>query len=188
MKLRREKMETKNYLLRESQFDDYKYFAEWEVDPAVTQYLSYDDGRTYEDVVEEAYANRADASKADYTIVDKMTGKPIGRVFLSRIDPHSDSLDITKIYIGNAEYRGKGVAREVMEELLRYCFIFLHLERVTLDYYTGNERAANLYEKMGFKGEGVARNSTKKNGKYYDLNLMSMLKSEYLEKYSESKG
>ncbi|MBQ6496686.1 MAG: GNAT family N-acetyltransferase [Firmicutes bacterium] len=181
-------METKNYLIRESQFDDYKYFAEWEVDPFVTQYLSYDEDRTYEDVVEEAYANRADDTKIDYTIVDKMTGEPIGRVFLSRIDRHSDSLDITKIYIGNADYRGKGVAREVLEELLRYCFIFLHLERVTLDYYTGNVRASSLYEKMGFKPEGVARNSTKKDGKYYDLNLMSMLKSEYLARYSAKKG
>ena len=137
-------METKNYLIRESQFDDYKYFAEWEVDPFVTQYLSYDEDRTYEDVVEEAYANRADDTKIDYTIVDKMTGEPIGRVFLSRID--------------------------------------------RLDYYTGNVRASSLYEKMGFKPEGVARNSTKKDGKYYDLNLMSMLKSEYLARYSAKKG
>lgn len=181
-------METQNYLIRESEFNDYEYFAKWEVDPVVTEFLSYDEGRTYEDVVSEAYANKADPSKIDYTIVDKDTGKPIGRVFISRIDPHSDSLDITKIYIGEADYRGKGVAREVMEEILKYCFMFMHMERVTLDYYNGNDRASSLYEKMGFKNEGVARNSTKKDGKYYDLNLMSMLRSEFFEKYTKDKG
>ena len=98
-------METKNYLIRESAFDDYAYFAKWEVDPAVTEFLSYDEGRTYEDVVEEAYANKADDTKIDYTIVDKNTGSPIGRVYLSRIDRHSDSLDITKLYIGDADYK-----------------------------------------------------------------------------------
>ena len=177
-------METQNYLIRESQFSDYEYFAKWEVDPAVTEFLSYDEGRTYEDVVAEAYANKSDDTKIDYTIVDKNLNKPIGRVYISRIDRHSDSLDITKLYIGDKDYRGKGVAKEVMIEILRYCFIFMHMERVSLDYYTGNDRASALYEKLGFKNEGVARNSTKKDGKYYDLNLMSMLKSEFFEKYN----
>ena len=179
-------METKNYLIRECKFGDYEYFAKWEIDPAVTRYLSYDEGRTYEDVVSEAYANKADDTKIDYTIVDKASGEPIGRIFISRIDSHSDSLDITKIYIGNGDYRGIGAAREVMEELLKYCFLFLHMERVTLDFYTGNEIASALYRKMGFKDEGVARNSTKKDGKYYDLNLMSMLRSEFFEKYGKN--
>ena len=177
-------METQNYLIRESQFSDYEYFAKWEIDPAVTEFLSYDEGRTYEDVVAEAYANKSDDTKIDYTIVDKNLNKPIGRVYISRIDRHSDSLDITKMYIGDKDYRGKGVAKEVMIEILRYCFIFMHMERVSLDYYTGNDRASALYEKLGFKNEGVARNSTKKDGKYYDLNLMSMLKSEFFEKYN----
>lgn len=177
-------METQNYLIRESQFSDYEYFAKWEIDPAVTEFLSYDEGRTYEDVVAEAYANKSDDTKIDYTIVDKNLNKPIGRVYISRIDRHSDSLDITKLYIGDKDYRGKGVAKEVVIEILRYCFIFMHMERVSLDYYTGNDRASALYEKLGFKNEGVARNSTKKDGKYYDLNLMSMLKSEFFEKYN----
>ena len=174
-------MESNNCIIRESQFEDYKYFAEWEVDPAVTQYLSFDAGRTYEDVVSEAYANKADDTMIDYTIVDKISGEPIGRIFLSRIDKHSDSLDITKIYIGNSEYRGKGLAKEVMIALLEYCFEELGLHRVTLDFYSGNERAKCLYEKLGFKHEGVARESTKKDGNYYDLNLMSILRSEFLE-------
>jgi len=179
-------METKNYLIRESVFDDYKYFSKWEIDPAVTRFLSYDEGRTYEDVVAEAYANKADETKVDYTIVDKAKNEPIGRIFISRIDDHSDSLDITKIYIGNLDYRGKGAARECMEELLRYCFCDLNLQRVTLDFYTGNDIASSLYRKMGFKDEGVARKSTKKDGEYYDLNLMSMLRDEFLEKYGKN--
>ncbi|MDO4869778.1 MAG: GNAT family protein [Bacillota bacterium] len=172
-------METKNYIIRESEFNDYEYFARWEVDPAVTEFLSFDEGRTYEDVVSEAYATKSDDTKIDYTIVDKNTMEPIGRICISRIDRHSDSLDITKIYIGNGEYRGKGVAKEVMQELLRYCFTMLRMERVTLDYYSGNVKAAGLYKKLGFQNEGVARNATRKDGKYYDLNLMSILRSEF---------
>lgn len=175
-------METQNYIIREAEFADYQYFAGWETDPQTTEFLAYDEDRTYEDVVTEAFENRMDETKVDFTIVDRNTGKPIGRIYLSRIDRHSDSLDITKLYIGDDENRGRGVGREVMEELLEFCFTNLHMERVSLDYFTGNRRAAALYESLGFKNEGVARNACKKNGRYYDLNLMSMLRSEFFSK------
>ena len=50
---------------------------------------------------------------------------------------------------------------------------------MTTDYYTGNKKAAALYAGMGFSGEGVARHATRKDGKYYDLHLMSILRSEF---------
>lgn len=174
-------METQNFLIRETEFADYEFFAKWETDPQVIKYLSFDEDRTYEDVVTEALYNKFSTDKLDYTIVSKETGMPVGRVYISRLDKHSDSLDITKFYIGTPEIWGKGVGREIMNEVLKYCFTFLHMERVTLDYYTGNKRASTLYESLGFKSEGVARNATKKNGKYYDLHLMSMLRSEFFD-------
>lgn len=172
-------METQNFVIRRALFDDYEYFARWESDPEVVKFLSFDEGRTYEDVVTEALENKMDPSKMDFTIVDRTMDKPVGRIYISRIDRHSDSLDVTKLYIGERSMWGKGVGREIMVELLKYCFTFLHIERITLDYYTGNKRAAALYESLGFIKEGVARNATKKDGKYYDLHLMSMLRSEF---------
>lgn len=174
--------ENKNLLIRQTRFQDYEYFAKWEIDPGVTQYLSFDDDRTYEDVVNEAIESKNDPTKMDLTIVDKKTGEPIGRICVTRIDRHSDSLDITKIYIGEPEMRGKGIGEEAMRILLAYFFTFMHMERVSLDFYTGNKSAQNLYEKLGFKAEGIARNATKKNGRYFDLNLMSMLRSEFFNK------
>ncbi len=174
--------ENQNLLIRESRFQDYEYFAEWEKDPEVTAFLSFDDDRSYEDVVNEAIRDRNDETKMDLTIVDKKTEKPIGRILVTRIDRHSDSLDVTKLYIGDKQQWGNGYGEEVMRNLLEYFFTFMHMERVSLDYYTGNKPAQNLYEKLGFKSEGVARNATKKNGRYYDLHLMSMLRSEFFNK------
>ena len=161
-------METQNFI-----------FAVWEKDPVVTKYLSFDEERTYEDVVTEGLYNKFNKERIDLTIVARQSGEPVGRIYISRIDRHSDSLDITKFYIGDPKLWGKGIGREIMNEVLEYCFTFLHMERVTLDYYTGNKRASTLYESLGFKSEGVARNATKKDGRYYDLHLMSMLRSEF---------
>ncbi|MBQ3520594.1 MAG: GNAT family N-acetyltransferase [Firmicutes bacterium] len=172
-------METQNFIIRETEFRDYEYFAVWEKDPVVTKYLSFDEERSYEDVVTEGLYNKFNKERIDLTIVARQSGEPVGRIYISRIDRHSDSLDITKFYIGDPKLWGKGIGREIMNEVLEYCFTFLHMERVTLDYYTGNKRASTLYESLGFKSEGVARNATKKDGKYYDLHLMSMLRSEF---------
>ena len=68
-----------------------------------------------------------------------------------------------------------------MRLLLEYCFIHLHTERVTLDHLPHNSRAASLYQKLGFQFEGVMRNSGKKDGRYIDLHLLSMLRKEYYE-------
>ncbi len=174
--------EINNLLIRDAEFKDYEHFARWEIDPEVTRYLSFDDDRSYEDVVNEAIADKHDRTKMDLTIEDPKTGEPIGRILITRIDRHSDSLDITKLYIGDSSYRGKGAGEDIMKSLLAYFFTFMHMERISLDYYTGNKSAQNLYEKLGFSSEGVARNATKKNGRYYDLNLMSMLRSEFFSK------
>ena len=174
--------ENQNILIREARFQDYESFAKWEVDPEVTKYLSFDDDRSYEDVVNEAICDKSDDTKMDLTIVDKKTDRPIGRIIITRLDRHCDSLDVTKLYIGEADMRGKGVGEEVMRILLEYFFTFMHMERVSLDYYTGNKAAQNLYERLGFTNEGVARNATRKNGRYFDLNLMSMLRSEFFNK------
>lgn len=171
--------ENNAYIIRKSNFKDYEYFARWETDPEVTEFLSFDEGRTYEDVVEEAIAYKGDPTVMDLTIEDKKAREPIGRIIITRIDRHSDSLDITKVYIGSESCRGKGVGAEIMKLLLEYCFTFMHIERVSLDYYTGNKRAMALYEKLGFKDEGVARHATKKDGRYFDLHLMSMLRTEF---------
>lgn len=172
-------METQNFIIRETEFGDYEYFSVWEKDPKVTKFLSFDEERTYEDVVTEGLYNKFNSERMDFTIVERENGRPIGRIYISRIDRHSDSLDITKFYIGEPAMWGKGVGREIMTEVLEYCFTFLHMERVTLDYYTGNKRASTLYESLGFKSEGIARNATKKDGRYYDLHLMSMLRAEF---------
>ena len=120
-------METKNFVIRETEFGDYEYFARWETDPDVVRYLSFDEDRTYEDVVREGFSYAQDPSRLEFTIVSRAEEKPVGRISISRIDRHADSLDITKFYIGEKYLWGKGVAREIMVELLEYCFTFLHM-------------------------------------------------------------
>ncbi|MGI6733066.1 MAG: GNAT family N-acetyltransferase [Anaerovoracaceae bacterium] len=175
-------MESKNLIIRETIFSDCAFFAEWEKKEYIQEGFTMSRDRDYEEIVKEYVIRTQEPDKLQFTIVFREEDKPIGRIYISRIDTHADSLDITRIYIGEEAYLGKGLGEEAMLLILEHCFIQLHMERVTLDHLPTNERAASLYKKLGFQYEGVMRNAGKKNGRYVDLHLMSMLRSEYFEK------
>ncbi len=170
-------MESENIIIRKSIFDDCEIFTKWEQQDYIKEFLTINKERTYEEVVREFILREQDSSNEQYTIILK-ENRLIGRVYLSKIEKGFDSMDITRIYIGEKEYIGKGYGREAMELLLNYCFNILNMERVTLDHYAGNI-AGNLYLKLGFKYEGIMRNAAKRDNKYFDLHLMSMLREEY---------
>ena len=175
-------LETKNLIIRESEFKDCEFFAEWERSPEITKYLSYDSDRDYETVVKEFVLDGENKEMLQFTIVAKSDEKPIGRIHVTRVDRRNDSLDITKFYLTEHVDNREIIIEEAMRRFLEYAFINLHMERITLDYFIENRLAAHLYEQIGFSSEGIMRNAVKKDGRYYDLHLMSVLRADYYEK------
>ena len=175
-------MESKNLIIRESVFEDCKYFAEWETQPEVTEFFTIDEDRDYEQIVTEFVRYNLDPTKLQFTITLKPEEKPIGRIYISKINRAEDAMDVTRVYIADPELRGKGYGEEALRLVLQYAFINLHMERVTIDHFEHNRAASSLYEKIGFKNEGLMRNAGKKNGKYVNLQLKSMLRAEYYDK------
>lgn len=174
-------MVSENIIIRKTTFGDCEIFARWEQQDYIREFLTINKERIYEEIAREFILREQDSSNEQYTITLK-NKLPIGRIYLSKLSKESDSIDITRIYIGEKEYLGKGYGRETMELLLCYCFNSLKMERVTLDHYTGNS-AACLYLNLGFKYEGIMRNAAKRNNEYFDLHLMSMLREEYEKRY-----
>lgn len=172
-------MESNRLKIRASVFEDCVLFSKWEALPSVRSCFTMNDDWDYSKIVQQFVLRSQDKTHLQMTILLKETATPIGRIQISRIDPAYDSLDITRIYIANDEYRRRGLGEEAMHLILEYCFIQLHMERVTLDFIDGNFPAEALYLKLGFKKEGLARHGGKKNGMYLDFHMMSMLRNEY---------
>ncbi len=176
-------MESLNLIIRESIFSDCTIFSEWERKEYIQENFTMSGNRDYEEIVKEFILDSMDSTKLQYTIICRDGEKPIGRIQISNINEKTDSLDITRIYIGEESYLAKGLGKEAMHLLLDHCYIKLHTERVTLDHIPYNEKLSRFYKKLGFQYEGILRNAGKKNGRYVDFHLMSMLRSEYFEKY-----
>lgn len=119
-----------------------------------------------------------DSSKLNLSIVDKETDELIGMTGLLNIDRinHHAQLYIT---IGNKKYRGKRLPDEVIPLVLEYGFTELELKKIYLYTLPNNERGRHVYERNGFKLDGILRQQVYCRGKQQDLYVHSILKSEF---------
>ena len=82
-------------------------------------------------------------------------------------------------FIGNSDYRGKGIGTEVTKLVLKHCFDSLNLNKVTSGCLSNNFASKKSNEKNGMKLEGRLVNHVFENGKYYDVLRFGILKKDY---------
>lgn len=83
------------------------------------------------------------------------------------------------IKIGDKASQGKGYGSLAVQHLLSFAFKDLNLHRVYLNVFVSNEKAIRVYEKCGFKKEGLLREVYFIDGKRVDSFIMSILVNEY---------
>jgi diamine N-acetyltransferase len=101
----------------------------------------------------------------------------VGSCQLHSIHPVHRSAEL-QIRIGAEDARGRGVGREALQQLLWYGFDELDLHRIYLHVFTTNERAIRLYERAGFRREGVLREAALIDGAWVDVLLLALLRHE----------
>jgi len=84
-----------------------------------------------------------------------------------------------QIRIGEPSQRGQGYGTEAVRLLLDFAFKDLNLHRVYLHVFSTNAAAIRLYEKAGFKREGLLRKAAHIDGAYVDIVMMGILREDY---------
>jgi len=115
--------------------------------------------------------------RLDLAVVDKATGECVGEVVLNQWDPGNESCNF-RILIG-PRGRDRGLGTEATRLIIGYGFEHLGLHRISLEVYAFNPRARRAYEKVGFRAEGVLRESLRYNGEWHDATVMSILAPEW---------
>lgn len=108
------------------------------------------------------------------------TDEIIGSIGLLNINSINRTADFY-LMIGDKKNQGKKVGYEATMQILKHAFLNLNLNRIELTLLETNKRAMNLYEKVGFKKEGIQRQAVYKNGKYLSLVCMAILREEFIE-------
>jgi len=82
--------------------------------------------------------------------------------------------------IGDRDFWSKGYGTDMMKIALRYAFLELGLQRVSLGLHEYNPRALRSYEKAGFRLEGRTRQDILREGTRTDTLWMGILRDEWL--------
>ena len=150
----------------------------WLNDPEVTRTLAI--RRPMNVAAEEAWIDAAYASERDLplAIVAKNPERLIGGTGLHQID-FADRHATFGIFIGAKEEWGKGYGAETTVLMVRHAFATLNLNRVWLKVYEYNQPGIRVYEKAGFRREGVLRQDHFHDGRYWDSVIMAVLRDEW---------
>ena len=70
----------------------------------------------------------------------------------------------------------------VREAFIRHAFENLNLHRVELQVLEDNLCAQHVYEKAGFRLEGLRREAVYKNGRYLNCKLYAVLRRDWAER------
>jgi RimJ/RimL family protein N-acetyltransferase len=114
-----------------------------------------------------------------YKAVDSDTGNMVGHISLGSISRKNNSARISRVLVGEACQRGKGICTQMMEAVLKVGFEELQLHRIGLGVYDFNEAAIRCYQRCGFVIEGVSRDVLMYNNEYWSLVEMSILDHEW---------
>jgi len=171
-------LDTERIYLRPLEREDLPSRVKWVNDPETRRTLMFDYPLSLSKTQKWFDQILMDKTKINFSIISKTDNKLIGMTGL---------LDITTVHsraqmyitIGEKDYWGKGLASEIIQALLEYAFTEVNLNKVYLYTIPANDRGRKVYEKNGFKNEGVLKQHYFCVGAYQDLYVHAVMRDDW---------
>lgn len=162
--------------LRSVKSEDLEMIMNWRMMPEVTKYMYSNPKLTFENQKKWFKKISKDKSKKYWIIQFEETD--IGLISIDNIDEKNKNASWA-YYIADTSFRGKGLAKKLEYNIYNYVFEKLKLNKLWCEVLSFNDIVVKIHEKYGSKVEGVLRQQIKKDGKYYDVVRMAILKEEW---------
>jgi RimJ/RimL family protein N-acetyltransferase len=173
---------SKRVRLRALEKEDLPNCVRWLNDPEVTEFMlqtSLMSMASEEKWYSESLSHSP--SKGQLLALDVLSGERwqhIGITGLHNIKPVTHEAELS-IFIGEKNYWNQGYGRDAVLLTLKHGFDDLNLNRIFLQVFENNSRAIASYKAVGFVQEGILRDAVYKNGRYYNVLVMSVLHFEW---------
>ncbi len=102
-----------------------------------------------------------------------------GLIGFKDIDRINDKLEIGYWLIENMS--GKGIATAATRKMVNLAFRNMNMNRIQIRCGIRNEKSSAIPRRLGFKFEGIERGGERHNHSYIDLEVFSLLKSDWAE-------
>ena len=173
-------LQTNRLVLRRLMVADASDLFEYSKNREVTKYLTWDahpDAMYTREYLQYLGTHYNMGDFFDWGIILTEEDKMIGTCGFTRFDYSNNSGEIG--YVLNPAYWGRGIAAEAVEEVMRFGFEQLKLNRIEAKFIEGNDASMRVMEKTGMKFEGYLREAMLIKGAYRTIGISSILRSEY---------
>lgn len=120
-----------------------------------------------------------DSKNKRFSVVLKQNDEVVGMVTLSSIDWHNRSATHGIKLLPSCP-KGEGIGTDAVITLMKYAFEEVNLNRLDGSWIEYNIPSMKLYKKCGWSEEGIKKEAIYRNGKYHNLVIAGITKSEYL--------
>ena len=154
--------------------NDTENIIRWRNSEDVKKYFIYQELFTKESheqrLKEQVFAGKC----KQYIIYMKNDMRPIGSVYLRDIDNKNKKAEYG-IFIGEVDYRGRGIGTEAARLIVRYAFNNLKLHKIMLRVIATNLTAINSYKRAGFVKEAYLKDEVIIDSEYKDIVYMAII-------------
>ncbi|MBM6614870.1 GNAT family N-acetyltransferase [Desemzia sp. RIT804] len=113
-----------------------------------------------------------------FALKEKEEDTFIGWVSLSDVQFKNRGAELS-IAILDEKNRHKGYGTDALNLMCKFGFYELGLHKIRLSVHSNNEGAIKLYEKIGFKKEGIDREGLFQDGKWLDVYYYGLLLNDW---------
>jgi ribosomal-protein-alanine N-acetyltransferase len=173
-------LETMRLKLRRLSMHDAGDIFEYASDPEVSKYVLWEHHRTIAE--SKSYLKHVlflydKGIPASWGIVHKEDNKLIGTGGFQWWSVSNSKAEVG--YVISKLYWNKGYMTEALEEILRFGFEQMELQRIEAKCFLDNNSSERVMQKCGMKLEGILRSYKYVKGNFGDFKLYSILRSEF---------
>ena len=179
-------LETDRLILRQLMREDtefvFQHFGNPEVaqclldEPPVTEYAQAEE-------IVQFYAEPKGKAYDRWILIRKSNQQPIGTVGY-----HKWAKSYFRVEIGydlSPDFWGWGYMSEALQAALSHGFELMGLNRIDALVYIENKRSIQLFQKLGFKQEGLLRDYFYLDGKFYDHYIFALLNKDHAKEVKD---
>ena len=172
-------IEGRSVVLRRHVQGNLDAFRRWYADPEIARLARYQEGPMRIEEIDRFFQVRAiGLDSLAMAIHIRGTNRLIGTCAFSQLDGDNGSA-MYHITIGEHDAWGRGYGTEATSLMVDHAFGTLGLHRISLSVFEFNERAVRSYASCGFVAEGRARESIRRDGRWWDEVSMSILEPDW---------
>lgn len=180
-------MRTPRLILRPVRMSDAQDLYEYSRDPEVARHVLWDahtsihQTRQYIRYLLRQYRN---AAPSTFVIALKDTDKAIGTIGFMWVQNENRAAEVG--YSLSRAYWNQGIMTEALHAVLTFGFTKLALNRIEAQHECDNPASGRVMAKAGMRREGTLRQRIYNKGRYADVDLYAILKSDFHAKGKES--